>query len=166
MNDSRRGPAVPPGERGRHVTVRFRPIEPDDQAEWIRMRLSLWPDQSAAHASDTAKFFASQDPDYAVIVAEAGDGSLAGFVEVGSRFYGEGCDSSPVGFIEGWWVDPDQRLRGVGAKLVAQAENWARSRGLTEMASDALLENREGHRAHRAVGFEEVERLVCFRKSL
>jgi aminoglycoside 6'-N-acetyltransferase I len=40
---------------------------------------------------------------------------------------------------------------------------WARGRGCTEFAADALLDNEVSHAAHRALGFEEVERIVCFR---
>jgi len=38
--------------------------------------------------------------------------------------------------------------------------------GFTEMGSDAELDNAEGIAAHRAVGYEEVERIVCFRRPL
>ena len=82
------------------------------------------------------------------------------------REYAEGCNSSPVGFVEGWYVDPEARRSGVGRRLVEAAEDWAREAGCTEMASDSLIDNDEGHRAHEAIGFTEVERLVCFRKSL
>jgi aminoglycoside 6'-N-acetyltransferase I len=71
-----------------------------------------------------------------------------------------------VGYIEGWWVDPDLRRRGVGASLIAAAEDWARSLGVTEMASDSELGNEEGQAAHHALGYQEVERTVCFRKQL
>ena len=62
--------------------------------------------------------------------------------------------------------DPDLRRSGVGAVLVAAAETWARSLGLTEMASDAELTNEQGQAAHRTLGYQEVERTVCFRKQL
>jgi aminoglycoside 6'-N-acetyltransferase I len=51
-------------------------------------------------------------------------------------------------------------------RLVDAAEQWARARGCREMASDSLVENRAGQAAHRAVGYEETERHVCFRKRL
>ena len=73
------------------------------------MREALWPDCSDA---DNDGWFAR--PDAATLLAVRDDGSLCGFVEVGARPYAEGCDSSPVGYIEGWWVDADMRKRGVG----------------------------------------------------
>ena len=68
--------------------------------------------------------------------------------------------------FDGWWVDPDTRLHGVGAALVKAAEDWARDRGLTEMASDALITNEISHAAHRALGYAETDRVVCFLKRL
>ena len=45
------------------------------------------------------------------------------------RSYGEGCETSPVGYIEGWYVDPDLRQKGLGGLLFQAAEDWARSEG-------------------------------------
>lgn len=102
----------------------------------------------------------------AVLVADRGDGMLAGFVEVGSRNYAEGCATSPVAYLEGWYVDPDARGRGLGRRLQQAAEVWAVANGYTEMASDTELHNDASLRAHVALGFEEVERQVCLRKRL
>ena len=104
--------------------------------------------------------------DAATFVAVRPDGSLCGFVEVGTRAYAEGCLTSPVGFIEGWYVDADVRRAGIGRALVEAAEAWARAAGYREMGSDALLENIVSHRAHERLGYAEVERLVAFRKEL
>lgn len=125
------------------------------------MRLALWPD---CDDSDLDPWFAREDA--ATFVAVRPDISLCGFVEVGSRPYAEDCESSPVGYIEGWYVDPDERTQGVGRALLAAAEDWARGRGYTEMASDALLDNEVSHAAHKRCGYVEAARLVTFRKLL
>ena len=104
--------------------------------------------------------------DAAVFVAERPDGSVCGYVEVGSRAYADGCRTSPVGYIEAWYVDPDVRRSGYGRALLEAADAWARGRGYSEMASDALLDNTVSHEAHIRSGFSEVERVVQFRKSL
>ena len=129
------------------------------------MRLALWPDEtSAEHEAGMTAWLARRDA--AVIVAERAVGSLCGFIEVGARSVADGCDSSPVGYIEGWYVDADVRLTGVGRALVAAAEDWARSSGYAEMGSDALLDNIVSHDAHKRLGYTEVDRQVTFRKSL
>jgi len=102
-----------------------------------------------------------------ILVAELEKNVLAGFVEVGLRSCAEGCDPSrPVGYVEGWYVAERYRRPGIGAALVAAAENWARRQNCREMASDAQLHNRESQNVHVALGFEEVERSVNYRKTL
>ena len=141
--------------------MRIREYRPADRGAYQALREKLWPDCSD---KDNDSWFARDDA--TTFLAERPDGSLCGFVEVGARPYAEDCESSPVGYIEGWWVDADMRKRGVGRALIDAAEEWARAKGYTEMASDALIENSVSHQAHKALGFEEVERLVMFRKSL
>ena len=102
-----------------------------------------------------------------LLVAEAGDGSLAGFLEAALRSHADGCDpAQPVGYVEGWFVHEGHRGRGVGAALMRSAEVWARGRGCREMASDALIDNEGSQNAHNALGFAEVDRCVHYRKLL
>lgn len=147
------------------VAVDVRPYEPADRAEWRRMRQALWPEEPTADADDDLDAWLAR-PDAVVMVAARAGGGLGGFAEAATRPYAEGCSTSPVAFLEGWYVDPDLRRRGVGRALVASVERWASSAGLRELASDALLDNVVSHRAHARLGFAEVERLVCFRKAL
>ena len=139
----------------------IREVRPADRAGYQRMRLLLWPDCAD---SDIDPWLARDDA--TTFVAERPDGTLCGFVEVGTRPYAEGCETSPVPYIEGWYVDDDGRRAGVGRSLLRAAEAWARARGHAEIASDASLENTVSHEAHRRCGYAEVERLVAFRKSL
>jgi aminoglycoside 6'-N-acetyltransferase I len=91
---------------------------------------------------------------------------IVGFAEVGLRAYAEDCVTSPVGYLEGIYVVDAERGRGVGRALVAAGEQWARAQGCTEMASDRELANEASGLFHQALGYEEVERIVCFKKSL
>ena len=104
------------------------------------MSVALFPDYTADDLAKGMREFRARS-DGEVFIAEREDGSVAGFVEVGSRPYADGCETSPVGYIEAWYVDPDVRRSGYGRGLLKAAENWARSRGYHEMASDALLDN-------------------------
>ena len=142
-----------------------RPVETRDRAEWLRMRQTLWTDDDTLEAGIEAHFAAPKS-DLIVLMAEDASGKLIGFAEVGTRAYAEGCDTSPVGFLEGWFVEEHARGSGVGRALVRAAETWARDRGLTEFGSDTWLDNEASIRAHRVLGFTETERLVCFLKRL
>ena len=129
------------------------------------MRCALWPTDSLSERElEMRSWLASGDT--AVLVCVRANGLLCGFAEVGTRPYADGCSSSPVAFLEGWYVDPDMRSQGVGRSLVEAVEAWGRDRGLSELASDALLENEIAHRAHEGVGFAEVERAIRYRKVL
>jgi aminoglycoside 6'-N-acetyltransferase I len=146
--------------------VRVRVVEKRDAAEWLRMRDALWP--AEGHAEEIEEHLRSGGtPLLAIVfVAERPSHSLAGFLELGLRAYAEGCQASPVPFIEGWYVDEDVRRGGIGRELVRAAEEWARAQGYRELASDVELENEASLDAHRALGYEEVSRLVCFRRVL
>jgi len=145
--------------------MKIRPYDYGDWTEWLRLSVALFPEDSVATLAPGMEEFLSR-PDAEVFVAERADGTLAGFVEVGARPYADGCDTSPVGYIEAWYVDPDARRRGHGRALIAAAEAWALARGYREMASDALLDNAVSHAAHKRLGYEEVDRVVQFRKVL
>jgi aminoglycoside 6'-N-acetyltransferase I len=146
--------------------MEIRPVNERDRAEWVRMRDLLWPGSLGDHEAETRRFFAQPDETLATFVLDRMDGRLGGFIEVGQRHYAEGCASSPVAYIEGWYVDADLRRQGLGAALVRVAERWARSRGLTEIASDAETDNEVSIKAHKALGYAEEARVVCFRKDL
>jgi aminoglycoside 6'-N-acetyltransferase I len=136
-----------------------------DKAEWLRMRLLLWTDASPdKHLAEMDEIM--QDPMQPVFVAVRENGKLGGFLEAGTRDYAEGCETSPVGYIEGWYMDKDLRGQGVGRALMEAAENWAREQGLTEMASDTWLDNEVSIQAHLKLGYAEVERAVHFAKKL
>jgi len=141
---------------------RVRKLDPSDRSELTRMRQSLWPDSTA---SEVESLIAGTAEASVILVTLRGAG-LCGFAEVGTRPYAEGCQSSPVAYLEGIWVDAAARRSGVASTLVREAERWARSQGLTELASDCDLTNLESQAFHAAVGFEEVQRLVVFRRGL
>jgi aminoglycoside 6'-N-acetyltransferase I len=146
--------------------MQIREIRPDDRSEWIRMRDLLWPGSRTDHELEAQRFFTQPDESLSTFVIDRLKGRLGGFIELSQRNYAEGCRSSPVAYIEGWYVDADLRRQGLGAALVRTGEQWARDQGLEEIASDAELENDISIRAHKAIGYKEEVRIVCFRKSL
>lgn len=143
-----------------------RPLVPADHPAWVRLRGELWPDLASEALAGEAAALADHSPDYCAFVAETTEGEMVGFLEASLRPWAEGCATQPVGYVEGWYVRPAFRKRGLGRRLVEAAEAWARSRGCSEMASDALVDNHESHAAHRRLGYEEVERVVLYRKTL
>jgi aminoglycoside 6'-N-acetyltransferase I len=148
--------------------MKLRPLELRDRRAWAEMRAALWPEEDDAELThETVRHFAGVKAADEVWVAEdVVIGRLLGFLELSLRPYAEGCASSPVPYIEAWYVTAEARHTGVGRALIEAAENWARQRGHKEIGSDAVLENDASHAAHRSLGFEEAVRIVCYRKSL
>lgn len=136
-----------------------------DKPEWIRMRQGLWPEAPADYLSLDLDHLLDHN-DSAVFVASRADGQVVAFIEARLRDHVEGCESSPVGYIEAWYVDPQVRGQKLGRDLVHRAEEWAREKGVSEMASDTWLENEDSIQAHLRLGYYEVGRLVHFVKRL
>ncbi|OVZ55502.1 N-acetyltransferase [Pigmentiphaga sp. NML080357] len=140
---------------------------PADIDEWARMRDALWPgDTLASHREELEAMLAGAGTEVAWI-ARDDQGRAVGFAEASLRHdYVNGCTSTPVGFLEGIYVVPDRRRQGIARRLCGAAEDWARSMGCMEFASDAAADAIASHRMHQALGFEETERVVYFRKPL
>ncbi|NIJ92289.1 aminoglycoside 6'-N-acetyltransferase I [Xanthomonas campestris] len=140
-----------------------------DAQALLALRLALWPDADDSVADDGVAelqaALARADASHLLVVDEA-DAAL-GFAEVSVRHdYVNGTESTPVGFLEGWYVSPAWRGRGLGRALVAAAVAWTRDRGCTELASDAQLDDGGAQAAHAACGFEPTERVVYYRLQL
>lgn len=147
------------------MDIIIRRVTAEDKTEWLRMRQLLWDEVDLAGLENEMDLLLS-DPSSPVFVVQRPDGKLGGFLEAGTRKYADGCDSSPVGYIEGWYIDEDLRGQGLGGALVHEAEDWAREQGCMEMASDTWLDNDVSIKAHLGLGYEEVERLIHFVKTL
>jgi aminoglycoside 6'-N-acetyltransferase I len=153
------------------MEIFIRLAQPKDREQLARLREALWPESSAEEHSKEllgildGKGFGTMP--LIELVAEESSGMLLGFLEVGLRSHADGCDvSRAVGYVEGWYVAESHRKRGIGRKLMVAAEEWARSQGCVEMASDALLGNVVSEQAHHALGFAVVDRCIRFRKAL
>jgi aminoglycoside 6'-N-acetyltransferase I len=149
------------------TALHVRPATEADALVWQRMRRELWPEGAESHAPEIARYFSGQLTNPAeVLLACLGSDVPIGFVELSIRPYAEGCVTDRVAFVEGWFVDAAYRGRGVGAALMAAAEAWGHASNCTELGSDTETFNETSIAAHKALGFDEVERIVCFRKLL
>ena len=102
------------------------------------MRDALWPGIAAAdHGREMADYRGR--PTMAVFVVDRGDGRLGGFLEAATRESADGCETSPVGYIEGWYVDPDLAAARWAVRWSPPPKTGP-PRGYAEMASDCLVE--------------------------
>jgi aminoglycoside 6'-N-acetyltransferase I len=138
-----------------------------DQPGWLEFRLALWPDADANDHRGYMAISLAQPERFLQLMMYDDRRQPIGFIEGSIRGdYVNGTETSPVGFVEGVYVAPSWRRKGVARSLYEAIGDWARARGCRELASDALLDNEASQRAHRALGFEETERVVYFSKRL
>lgn len=145
------------------LDIKIRKANENDLPLWASMRKQLWPQASFDELKNDQHLLKTEN--FVCYFAELSS-QVIGFVEVTLRPYVNGCDTSPVAFIEGIWVDETMQKQGVGRLLVQKAEEWAKSLAIKELASDTRIESGHSIHAHKAWGFEETERVVYFKKDL
>ena len=148
------------------MEIDIRSVEPQDRNEWLRLRTALWPESPEDHPQEIDAFFRGELPEPAAVLVATVDGQLVGLAELSIRACAEGCSSRNVGYLEGWYVQSEQRRQGVGRSLIAAAEQWAADQGCSEFASDAEVDNEASRQAHLACGFRETGVIRCFIKRL
>ena len=142
-----------------------------DSAEIAAMCALLWPDSTASeHRLEIEELIQTKTcggMPFTTFVSFDNNGTLTGFLQVNLRSHADGCNPArPVGYVEGWFVMEEHRRRGIGTAMMRAAEDWARSLGCKEMASDTWIDERNSLEAHQAPGFEVVDRCIHFRKSI
>ncbi len=131
----------------------------------LALAMKLWPDGEPCERMD-ALLKDIRSEDWACLLCQDGDRAV-GFAELSlRRDYVEGCDGSPVGYLEGVYVLPEYRRQGVAKALLAFAEQWVAGKGCTQMASDCELTNGDSLRFHLGSGFTEANRIICFVKDI
>jgi aminoglycoside 6'-N-acetyltransferase I len=145
---------------------RVRPLEEKDFQEWFRLRKLLWDEVTDEEQREEMLDIFEHTDTQLVLVVETGRGNLVGFLEASIRPFVEDCRTDHVGYLEGWFVEPEFRRHGVGRELVRKAENWARGKGCIEMASDSEIDNDLSVKAHSKLGYTETSRLIHWRKEL
>lgn len=125
----------------------------------------LWPEHSEREMQvEFAEILAK--PDAAIFLAWEGE-TVVGFAQCQlRRDYVEGTASSPVGYLEGIFVEESHRGKGYARMLLAACEQWAKAQGCREFASDCELDNLQSLHFHMRVGFAEANRIICFTKKL
>ena len=146
--------------------MNVRPISTDDFDAWLAFRCAFETSTDLdAHQADVERILADQIKHRALLCVDD-TGQPVGFAEVSLRAELDGYTSTPVAFLKRLYVKPDARRSGAARALIAAAEKWATARGCRELASNAAPDDPLGHTVHTALGFEEFDRVVQFKKAL
>ena len=142
----------------------IRKASPADSPLLARLASRLWAQDPAELEPEFADLTVS--PEAACFLAFDGVDAI-GFAQCQLRHdYVEGTSTSPVGFLEGLWVEEAHQRQGVASGLLRACEDWARSVGCTEFGSDCELGNDASYAFHMASGYKEVNRTIWFAKRL
>ena len=115
----------------------------------------------------TVEFREYMRKESSIIFLAMSDEGAVGFAQCGLRCdYVEGTAGSPVGYLEGIFIVEEYRKRGLAREMLENCQRWARQKGCIEFASDCELDNDDSRRFHLRMGFEEVNRIICFTKKL
>lgn len=137
----------------------------EDAKELADLAIQMWTNHDPKDLEE--EFCKLTVDDEAICFIKCIDDTLIGFAQCQLRHdYVEGTNSSPVGYLEGIYVLERYRKKGYAAELLSECERWAKEKGCTESASDCELENDESLNFHKSMGFEEANRIICFRKKL
>ena len=91
------------------------------------------------------------------------DGKPAAFLSLSLRSdYVEGTNSRLTGYVEGLYVRPEFRRKGIAGKMIKHAKRWSEEFGCTELASDCTIDNEASQAFHKEMGFKETNRIVCY----
>lgn len=132
----------------------------------VELALQLWPGHGRPELEEEINGLL-QAREAAIFLVFAERGAAVGFAQCQLRHdYVEGTAGGTVGYLEGIFIDRRARGKGLAASLLAACEQWARAQGCREFASDCELENDESLAFHKACGFMEANRVVCFVKRL
>lgn len=125
----------------------------------------LWPGHAISQMGEEMAEVLKNDQAVFFLAFEGAE--AVGFAQCQLRHdYVEGTESTPVGYLEGIYVEQTHRHRGLARALLSACEAWAKTKGCNEFASDCELENEQSLRFHLRAGFAEANRIICFTKKL
>ena len=137
----------------------------EDAEALAGLAIQMWKEHDPGDLTEEFRQLVMNDE--AVCFIKYADDKPIAFAQCQLRYdYVEGTESSPVGYLEGIFVSEGYRKKGYAAQLLSECEKWARGKGCTEFASDCELDNVNSFRFHMSLGFEEANRIICFRKNL
>ncbi len=150
------------------MIVEIEAVSAATSEDWHRLRCALWSHHGAEkHLAEIAAFLegGAEEP-AAVFLARSEGREYVGLLELSIRAYAEGCEEANPAYVEGIYVAPTHRRQGIAQQMLEAAEDWARGKGCSEIASDSLPDNAASADLHTVSGFRDAGLIQCWIKPL
>jgi len=134
----------------------------ENETTWAEMCVVLWPNHTSEEFLNARK-----NGEYRNEFLYSYSEKYIGFLSLSIRNdYVEGTSTSPVGYVEGIYVLPDYRNKGIAKEFISFAKEWALKNRCKELASDCEINNLDSFEFHKKLGFKEANRIICFTMDL
>ena len=136
-----------------------------DTLALAELAVKMWPNNTISELQ--SEFLDLVCSDNAVCFIKYVSNKAVGFAQCQLRNdYVEGTDTFPVGYLEGIFIEKEYRHNGYAKELLSKCEKWAKEKRCTEFASDCEIGNDISLQFHLSMGFEEANRIICFKKDI
>ncbi len=133
--------------------------------ETVTMMLELWPDAIWEDEVNFCQDVLRGNKYHFYLLKD--DKRYVGFILLSLRHeHVEGAESSPVAYVEGIYIRDGYKRKGLGHMLIQKAEEWARTKGCSQLGSDVEIGNDRSIAFHEKMGFNEENRIVCYMKNV
>lgn len=146
--------------------ITFNEFEKPDFPSLLEMSLKLWTDFDKSKLEELLRQ-SSESKKTKIIIAKNLAKKEVGFSIFSIKTdYVEGADKSPTGYLEGIYVKPENRKKGIAKEFIELGEKWCKENGCTQIGSDTWLTDKESREFHKKIGFWEEEEMVHFLKNI
>ena len=142
-------------------SLQIRPVSLADAAAVAELSAQLgYPVSPEAMAARIQHLSGSKDH---VVLVSVQSGSVTGWIEV---LISRHLHSGSYALISGLVVSDQFRGRGIGSRLCAEAEAWARQHGQTLVRVRSQIARQDAHRFYLREGYRQTKTSAGFEKKL
>lgn len=145
--------------------MNIRPASQFDFEFWLKCRKALFPSKTESqHVLDVQQYLYYSDFKQAFL-AEL-NAKPIGLIEVVIKDSVEGSTLAPVAVCEAWYVEAEQRQKGIGKALMLAAEQWAKSKKCKQIGSWSSNESAYLQLAFEHTGYRKIVSIDHYLKTL
>ncbi|MHC4123782.1 MAG: GNAT family N-acetyltransferase [Planctomycetota bacterium] len=146
----------------KNMKVKIRMTQPDDAPAIATLLAELgYPTPLEAVSSRLAEL--GQSKDHAFFVADTEEGETVAWLHVFARRL---VISHPLAEVGGVVVSKRHRRQGIGNRMIAATEKWAKDNGLFDLIVRSDTRREKAHDFYPSIGFVDLKKQSVYIKSL